>query len=370
VLLLLLLGYEETERYTVWLPSGRVCSGWLLLILRYALLLTFHPIYHVTFAMPAATQAAIASHCPSSILHHLPAQFKCKPPYSQNLALALLSIRTLSLIFASCLGSSSSLLRSADTILFRGTITVTNLAPVNGTCQTPPWVGIHDGSFDTYDSDRPIPEPFQHLAEDGNSTFVMEAFAAANGTVWDGSVGDGPICPGEIATLEFQIEVQNGTEHYFSYASMVLPSNDAWVANGNPEKYTIFDEDGAFVPLDIVVMGSDVLDAGTEVNDEIPVNTAFLGQSVDGFGDAEDDVVIDHPGFNPVGSGGILDDPRFVNADFTADDYKMMSITVEMGGDGGSSTTAPSMAPASASAPTSFLFTGAIFSFGALILSF
>jgi hypothetical protein len=35
-----------------------------------------------------------------------------------------------------------------------------------------------------------------------------------------------------------------------------------------------------------------------------------------------------HPGFLPVGSGGILDDPMFANADFTQPGYEVARITI------------------------------------------
>jgi hypothetical protein len=31
------------------------------------------------------------------------------------------------------------------------TVTIEDLAPTNGTNQTPQWVGFHDGTFDLYD---------------------------------------------------------------------------------------------------------------------------------------------------------------------------------------------------------------------------
>lgn len=54
---------------------------------------------------------------------------------------------------------------------------------------------------------------------------------------------------------------------------MILPSNDAWVGNGDPMAYPVIDESGAFMPVTINVAGSYVLDGGTEVNDEIAENT-------------------------------------------------------------------------------------------------
>jgi len=56
------------------------------------------------------------------------------------------------------------------------TVTIENLAPTNGTFQTPHWVGFHDGLFDIYNSGAPansLPEPggvaLERLAEDGNN---------------------------------------------------------------------------------------------------------------------------------------------------------------------------------------------------------
>ena len=36
-----------------------------------------------------------------------------------------------------------------------------------------------------------------------------------------------------------------------------------------------------------------------------------------------------HPGFHPPGSGGILDDPMFANADFTQPGYQVARVRVE-----------------------------------------
>jgi hypothetical protein len=131
------------------------------------------------------------------------------------------------------------------------------------------------------------------------------------------------------------------------------------VANGDPAKHMLFDADGKFQALNFEVMGSEVNDAGSEVNDELPTNTAFFGQMAPNTGVAEWGRVTAHPGFKASGSGGILDDPAFVNADFTADGYVMMSIKVvldEMTTDS-PTTTAPTMAPSDGTSP---VFAGSI----------
>ena len=214
-------------------------------------------------------------------------------------------------------------------------VSIKNIAPEAGTCFTPLWFGVHDGRFDVYNTGEPLAPEFVPLVEDGNAAEASNLFNNADGAVVDGLVGTRPLCTGETAELEVDIVAQTGVPLYFSYAVMFVPSNDAWAGNGDPMAYELINADGEFQPLSITVMGTDVLDAGSEENDEIPENTAFFGQTVPGSGvDTVDGVVDMHPGFNPVESGGILDDPRFANADFKAGGYEMLSITVTIPDDG------------------------------------
>ena len=212
----------------------------------------------------------------------------------------------------------------------RGTVYVTNNAPMQGTCQTPVWVGVHDGSFDLYDRGAPISAALEPLAEDGNNAPIIADFAEAAGGVFDGTVGGAPICPGETVELPFEFALVPGVTHYFSYASMILPSNDAFVANGNPKAHPIFTAGGDFANTLFTVGGDEVLDAGSEVNDEKPRNTAFFGQTTPNTGVDENGVIELHPGFLPVRSGGILADPSFAAGDFTAAGYTVMTVCVAL----------------------------------------
>lgn len=216
---------------------------------------------------------------------------------------------------------------------FYGTVTVQSLAPnPGGTCQTPVWVGIHDGGFDLYNRNEPIVPTFsfmEALIEDGNNAPVIAAFNEGGmGRAWDGVVGMAPICPGQSATLDFMFPTSRltaGSTFYFSYASMVLPSNDAFIANGNPTVHPIFDASGNFVPVSFNVGGNEVLDGGTEDNDEQPINTAFFGQVRPNTGTTTSDNVVLHPGF--------ITEPRRIlearpAADFTDAGYRTMDIVV------------------------------------------
>ena len=208
------------------------------------------------------------------------------------------------------------------------TVSIENLSPENGTRLTPLWVGFHNGEFDTYNPGEAVSVGLERLAEDGNATILGEEFVADGNGQAAGLVGGGPIQPGETVSEEFTLDFDLGTATYFSYASMILPSNDFFVSNGDPLEHRIFDEDGSFVGTEFFIVGSDVLDAGTEANDELEANTAFFSQSVPNTGVTEG-VVREAAGFIPVEQGGnILADERFANADFTADDYEIARVVV------------------------------------------
>lgn len=206
-------------------------------------------------------------------------------------------------------------------------VTVENRAPDLGTFQTPMWLGFHDGSFDIYDRNAPadlLPIPgsvaLERLAEDGNTGPISDDFSLLmpNGvqtTVISNTPGRPPLAPGETAARLFRLDPSK--HQFFSYASMVIPSNDAFIANGNPEAHPLFNRRGRLTLRQVRVAGNEVLDAGVEVNDEIPENTAFFGQMAPDTGEDEDGLIVEHPGFLPIGSGGILDSPMFLAADFT-----------------------------------------------------
>jgi hypothetical protein len=211
------------------------------------------------------------------------------------------------------------------------TIELENLAPTNGTLLTPVWFGIHNGTFDTYDRGRPASPGVESVAEDGALDAITREFTLAGfGTVQGALRGlagiPGPIDVGETASVTLTLDASAPTSRYFSYASMILPSNDFFIANGNERAHEIFDGQGNFIGADFIVLGSQVLDAGTEVNDEVPANTAFFGQQAPNTGVTENGVVQLAPGFIP--GGAILSTPQFANADFTAPGYQVARFRI------------------------------------------
>jgi hypothetical protein len=211
-------------------------------------------------------------------------------------------------------------------------VRIENLAPMAGTNLTPFWAGFHDGGFDLYDSGAAASAELERLAEDGNTAPISAAFQGSGAGTVDATIGGAPIAPGGVVAQSFMLDGSIAQSRYFSYAAMILPSNDAFIANGDPLAVPIFDADGNFVGADFVILGTDVLDAGTEVNDEIPANTAFFGQMMPDTGVTEGGVVGPHPGYlgslgNP-GTPSILADSMFSNADFTQSGYEIARITI------------------------------------------
>ena len=230
------------------------------------------------------------------------------------------------------------------------TVRVENRAASDGTFLTPMWVGFHDASFDLYDMGAPASAGLEQIAEDGDPTTLNGEFSAAQPSGTQGLItGPGPmlgddageppvIDPGEITSLA--IDVDGSINRYFSYASMVIPSNDAFIANGDPAAHEIFDAAGNFLgPVSILVPGSSVLDAGTEDNTEM--DAAFINQGGPNTGDTTVGGVVGlHSGFigseqgpsgTPIilgGSNGLGATFDSIAADFTRAGFEVALITI------------------------------------------
>ncbi|MGA8277551.1 MAG: spondin domain-containing protein [Rhodanobacteraceae bacterium] len=229
-------------------------------------------------------------------------------------------------------------------------VTITSLAPANGIYVSPFWVAFHDGSFDLFDMGAAASPELERIAEDANTMPIASAFEAADPAGQDATITEPsgfpglPVFdPGNSATQVFDLDPD--TQGFFTFASMVVPSNDAFVGNDDPEAYPVFNDDGSVRSFDIVVNGNQVRDAGTEVNNEM--DAAFLNQTAPDTGETEGGVVMPHPGYNgSVGNpdgmpvnilggtnpAGIFFDP--VAADFTREGAQVVKIHIGPAVDG------------------------------------
>jgi len=129
-------------------------------------------------------------------------------------------------------------------------ITVENLQPADGFYFTPVWLGVHDGNFDLFDPGNAASAALELLAEEGDASGVSGDFASsANG--------------------QHQFSL-NASDRYLSYATMIIPTNDSFFANGNPLAVELLDASGTFTGDQVLEFSlADLWDAGTEENDTL-----------------------------------------------------------------------------------------------------
>lgn len=253
---------------------------------------------------------------------------------------------TLAFMVLGLLASAQPLFAQDDTV--NVVVKIESLVPENGVYFSPVWVGFHDGAFDLFDLGSLASEAVERIAEDGNTSVLRADFAAVTAetggmdsviTSPAGFEGLPVFDPGETSTAEFTLTAAQ--HRYMSFASMVVPSNDAFIGNHNPKAIELFDAAGNFKGKQIItILGSMVWDAGTELNTEM--DAAFINQTDPNTGVTTMSPVLPHPGFlnsyanpgsdNPIILGGInaagtLVDPA--GADFTLPYAVVARITIE-----------------------------------------
>ncbi|MEZ6092900.1 MAG: spondin domain-containing protein [Pirellulaceae bacterium] len=148
---------------------------------------------------------------------------------------------------------------------------------------TPTWFGFHNGSFDIFDVGSAASTSLENLAEGGDVSGLQADFTAAasggqQGLLLNaaGFTGAPIIDPGETAQTTLQIN--SSTNRFFSFASMVIPSNDSFI--GTPDAIEVFDANGDFIvgnSFEFNILGSGIWDSGTEVNDTLGAAFSTIG---------------------------------------------------------------------------------------------
>lgn len=162
-------------------------------------------------------------------------------------------------------------------------VTVENLAPANSISLAPFRFGFGNGTFDSFDNNLPafllgapsIAEaPIVTIAEGGSGSNWFPAFQAAEPNANLGSITGPmipPFLPGESSSAIFEIDPTN---RFFTFGTMVVPSNDHFLGNANPTAFEVFDAGGNLILNSITEDASRIWDAGSET--ENPANAAFL----------------------------------------------------------------------------------------------
>jgi len=164
-------------------------------------------------------------------------------------------------------------LANADMVQLR--VSVENLVPQNSIAFAPLRIGFCNGTYDSFDEGQPASQAIISIAEGGSGSDWFPAFAAAEPNAQLGTVvpnPPGPLLPGGNASAEFTVDTS--LNRYFTFAAMVVPSNDYFIGNDNPMAYELFDVGGNLNITTINLVGGNIWNAGSELTD--PAAAAFL----------------------------------------------------------------------------------------------
>ncbi len=154
------------------------------------------------------------------------------------------------------------------------TVTIENLAPAEGIAFAPLHVGFANGTFDAFNNGEVATAPIISVAEGGSGSLWQPAFGAAEPLAVRGTIG-GLLLSGAMASSTFTVNtVQNP---FFTFASMVVPSNDFFIGNDSATRFRLFDADGNLLLAQILQEADDIWDAGSELFD--PAAAAFVGDN-------------------------------------------------------------------------------------------
>lgn len=154
------------------------------------------------------------------------------------------------------------------------TVKIENLAPANSVSYAPLHVGFHNGSFDAFDKGMAAGAGIVSVAEGGAGGQWQADFMAADPMAVRGTIG-GLLQPGGMQSMSFVVDA--AVNPYFTFASMVVPSNDFFIGNDSPTEYRLFNAMGQLQIGAITLKASEIWDAGSEVFD--PAAAAFVGNN-------------------------------------------------------------------------------------------
>lgn len=152
------------------------------------------------------------------------------------------------------------------------TVTVHNLQPANSVSFAALQLGFNNGSFDAFNIGEVATAPIISVAEAGTGVAWQAAFAAADPGATRGTVA-GRVDPGGTRSATFRVDTSQN--QYFTFASMVVPSNDFFIGNDDPMQYRLLDASGNLLIPSITVGARNIWDAGSEIFD--PAAAAFVG---------------------------------------------------------------------------------------------
>ena len=169
------------------------------------------------------------------------------------------------------------------------TVTIRNLAPTNSVSFAPLRLGFGNGTFDSFNIGQAGGAAVTSIAEGGSGSDWFPAFAAAEPNAVLGSVG-GALLPGATASNSFIFDTASANNRFFTFGTMVIPSNDLFLGNDNPRAFQLFNANGSLaITSPIIQTAGQIWDNNSEVAD--PANAAFVVGGVNSQRTPENGVV-------------------------------------------------------------------------------
>jgi hypothetical protein len=199
-------------------------------------------------------------------------------------------MRYIPLLLSAALFAAFSMPTNARAGMVQLKVTVENLAPANSIAFAPLRMGFNAGLYDSFNEGETASAAIISIAEGGSGADWFPAFMAAEPNANFASAVPnpaGPLLPGAMASTTAVVDSEMNP--YFTFASMVVPSNDYFIGNDSPTQYQLFDAMGKLNFDSILLSADDIWDAGSEVDD--PANAAFLEIGDNGLRTPDDGVV-------------------------------------------------------------------------------
>lgn len=181
-----------------------------------------------------------------------------------------------------------TLASNASAELMSVNVTIRNLAPTNSVSFAPLRLGFGNGTFDSFNNGQTPGAAVVSIAEGGGGADWFPAFAAADPTSVRGSVG-GALLPGATASNSFIVDTSSINNRFFTFGTMVIPSNDLFLGNDSPTAFQLFSNTGALLLPTITQTAGQIWDANSEL--AISANAAFLVVGNNSLREAENGVV-------------------------------------------------------------------------------
>ncbi len=154
------------------------------------------------------------------------------------------------------------------------TVNIQNLAPANSVTFAPLHLGFNSGSFDAFNNGAVAAPGIVSVAEGGAGNIWQSDFATADPGATRGTIG-GPLFPGASKSATFLVDTL--LNPYFTFAAMVVPSNDFFIGNDSPTAHRLFNGGSALQLASITLKARHIWDAGSEAFD--PAAAAFVGNN-------------------------------------------------------------------------------------------